>query len=498
MSKIDINKLSFQYDGAPDLLFDDVTLTIDASWKLGLIGRNGRGKSTFLNLLMNKLEYNGQVQHQLPFTYFPMTIDDPTKMTYDLLTDLSTVELWEIERELTLLGTTGDCLWRPFDTLSGGEQTKVLLALLFADKSAFPLIDEPTNHLDLLGRQQVARYLKNKQQGFIVTSHDQQFIDSVVDHILSLDKSKIVLYQGNYTTYLEQKKLEDQTERHQNDILKKDIARLKETATKKAEWSQSREKDKYGSSHIKNSGSVGDTGYIGARAAKMMKKSKNLLNRMDQQITEKSALLKNIETADSLTMNYQPDHHANILRLENLQLSFDQQPLFDPITIDINQGDRVAIIGPNGSGKSSLIEAILGQFSGQMTGIIHHATNQDWSTIRQLYSDNLGDLQEFCEKHHLSYEQLLANLRKLGIERNLFVNPIERMSMGQQKKVEVAKSLITPAQFYLWDEPLNYLDLFNHQQLEDVILRDKPTLLFVDHNQAFIDRIATKIIDLSH
>ncbi len=115
---------------------------------------------------------------------------------------------------------------------------------MFIDDQHFPLIDEPTNHLDVVGRKQVANYLKKKNQGFIVVSHDRGFIDEVVDHVLAIEKSQLELYQGNYSVYEEQKRLKDAFEIGQNEKIKKEVSRLKKTAAEKAEWARSREGDK--------------------------------------------------------------------------------------------------------------------------------------------------------------------------------------------------------------------------------------------------------------
>ncbi|GEL90421.1 hypothetical protein PPA04_16520 [Pediococcus parvulus] len=137
MSKIEIKNLTFGYDTQGSLLFDHVNLNLDSNWKLGLIGRNGRGKTTFLNLLQNKLNYQGQISANLAFDYFPQTIKNPQQLTFFVLNDLGVTEQWKVERELNLLGTDPDILWRAFTTLSGGEQTKVLLASLFTQTVNF-------------------------------------------------------------------------------------------------------------------------------------------------------------------------------------------------------------------------------------------------------------------------------------------------------------------------------------------------------------------------
>ena len=496
MTTIEIKNLTFGFDVQTTNLFEQTNLTIQSEWKLGLIGRNGRGKTTLLKLLMGEYTYSGKIEHQLNFTYFPQKVQDKTQLTYYVLQELSDFEQWKIERELNLLQVDSDILWRPFHSLSGGEQTKVLLALLFVDDVNYPLIDEPTNHLDVMARQQVAAYLKAKKQGFIVVSHDRSFVDEVVDHVLSIEKSQLVLYQGDFSVYEEQKGLRDQFEQKQNVKLKKEIGRLKQTAAEKAEWSRGRERDKLGSPNKPGSGAIYDTGAIGARAARMMKRSKAIVKRMEDQATEKEKLLKDMEYIEPLSMNYQVTHRKKLLTVQELQLSYGERKLFSPLTFDINQGDRLAIQGPNGSGKSSVIQHLLGIFQGEVTGEVIQPQGVTISYVRQNYEDNRGTLQEFAEEHHLSYQELLNNLWKLGVERKVFQNRIEEMSMGQRKRVELAKSLATPAELFIWDEPLNYLDVFNHKQLEEVIQLVQPTMLIVEHETTILHKAATKIIPL--
>ncbi|GGC79824.1 Lsa family ABC-F type ribosomal protection protein [Enterococcus wangshanyuanii] len=496
MSKIEIKQLTFGYDNQGTLLFDQANLNFDTSWKLGLIGRNGRGKTTLLNILQNKLSYSGQITHQLEFLYFPQPIKDKQQLTFYVLQEISDFEQWEIERELNLLNVDPQILWREFETLSGGEQTKVLLALLFIDDQYFPLIDEPTNHLDIAGRKQVAEYLKKKRQGFIVVSHDRSFVDDVVDHVLSIEKSQLELYQGNFSVYEEQKKMKDEFELAQNEKLKKEVTRLRKTAAEKAEWSRSKEQDKYGKASEKGSGAIYDTGFIGARAARTMKRSKSIESRMETQLAEKESLLKDIEYIDPLTMNYQPGHNKRLLTVEQLILSYQGNPLFQPVSFVLGQGDRIALTGANGSGKSSIIRLLLNQFDGESSGEINRPEKLKISYVRQNYEDNQGTLTEFSEAQGLNHQEFLNNLHKLGMERDVFHNRIEQMSMGQRKKVELAKSLAMPAEFYIWDEPLNYLDVFNQEQLEQLILSVKPTMLLVEHDQAFLEKIATQIVPL--
>ena len=213
-------------------------------------------------------------------------------------------------------------------------------ALLFSDDQHYPLIDEPTNHLDQWSRQQVAKYLKAKNQCCILVSHDRSFVDEVVDHVVAIEKQQLMLYQGNFSVYEEQKAIRDNYEIEQNKKLKSEISRLKRTATEKAEWSRGRERDKYGKPNVKGSGAIFDTGAIGARAARTMKRSKTLVNHMEQRIEAKEQLLKEIETTDSLIMNVKSSYHRRLLVVENLQLSYDNQALFKPISFQLAKGQN--------------------------------------------------------------------------------------------------------------------------------------------------------------
>ena len=187
MSMIKIENLTFSYPTSYDNVFENVSFQVDTDWKLGFVGRNGRGKTTFLNLLLGKYEYSGKILSSVQFDYFPYPVSDKNRITEDILQEICPLaEEWELMRELSYLDVDVDVLWRPFETLSNGEQTKVLIAALFLNEGHFLLIDEPTNHLDAKARKSVAAYLK-KKKGFILVSHDRRFLDDCVDYILSIN-----------------------------------------------------------------------------------------------------------------------------------------------------------------------------------------------------------------------------------------------------------------------------------------------------------------------
>lgn len=309
MSVIKIENLTFSYYGYVNPIFEEVTFYFDTNWKTGLIGRNGIGKSTLFRLLLGEEEYQGEISKSVEFIKFPPDISDTSKTVIELFKELTKdVGEWRLLRELNLLDIDESLIYREFETLSKGEQTKILLAILFTNEKDFLLIDEPTNHLDIEGRKIVSEYLKSKK-GFLLISHDRDFLDGCINHVISINRSSIDVQAGNFTSWYQNKMMRDSFEITQNERLKKDIKRLREASKQSKSWSDKIEKTKKG---VKISGVKPDKGYIGHQSAKMMKKSKNLENRQNKAIEAKQKLLKDIDTKESLLINCL-QHHKDTL-----------------------------------------------------------------------------------------------------------------------------------------------------------------------------------------
>ena len=486
MSQIKISNLSFTYEGSYIPVFEHVSLQLDSNWKLGFTGRNGRGKTTFLKLLAGEYVYTGSISASIQFSYFPFTITEPYTLVLELLEELApAAEQWQIRKELSLLDLDETIFYRPFATLSPGEQTKVQLAALFLKENQFLLIDEPTNHLDKKGRQIVSNYL-NSKKGFILVSHDRVFLDGCIDHVLNINKTNIELQEGNFSSWYENKQRQDQYEHAQNERLRKEIGRLKETAREKAAWSDKVERSKIGNH-------VYDRGYVGHKAEKMMKRSKALEQRQQKAIQEKSALLKNIERADNLKLTTLPPPSNRLVTLRDVQILYNDYPANQPITFDILAGERVALQGVNGCGKSSILKLIYGEPL-SFTGTMKRNHHLKISYISQTSEHLRGTLQEHAYQQQINLSQFMTILSKLDFSRVQMEQPMESYSMGQKKKVLLASSLCQQSHLYIWDEPLNYIDIYSRVQLEEVILQFKPTMLFVEHDQQFTENIATKIV----
>lgn len=436
MSMIRVEDLTFSYPSSPDFVFEYVSFQIDTDWKLGFVGRNGRGKTTFLNLLLGKYEYRGTIQSSVEFDYFPYPVPHGERLAAEVLEEICPqAQEWELLRELSYLEMDGDALWRPFHSLSNGEQTKLLLAALFLNEGHFLLIDEPTNHLDLAAREAVSAYLKRKR-GYILVSHDRCFLDGCVDHILSINRTNIEVQSGNFSAWLSNFEQQQQSELAQNQRLQKDIKRLQQSSRRTSAWS-------------------------------------------DQ-----------VEALKISPLFYHTDLLALCSRAAPV---YDGEAACRPVSFEIRQGDRIALAGKNGSGKTSLLKLLAGlplTFCGTVkrgSGLIVSYVPQDTAHLR-------GTLSDFAREQDIEESLFKAILRKMDFERAQFEKRIEDFSAGQKKKVLLAGSLCQKAHLYLWDEPLNYIDLYSRMQIERLIQAYAPTIVFVEHDMAFQNAIATKTV----
>ncbi|MCL2812829.1 MAG: ABC-F type ribosomal protection protein [Clostridia bacterium] len=499
MATIAVRDLSFCHEGTVEPLFSHINLTLDTDWKLGFIGRNGRGKTTFLKLLLGQYEYSGKVSANVYFEYFPFVVPDPTQTTLDILKTIApSVLLWQVQKEVAKLAVMEEALYRPFETLSNGEQTKALLAGLFLRENGFLLIDEPTNHLDINARETVARYLHDKS-GFILVSHDRGFLDACIDHVLSINKTNIEIQSGNFSSWWHNKQLQDAHEIAENQKLKKEIKRLESAARQSSQWANKVESAKMGkgAAALRKSGHAGmDTmAYYGEKSKRMQQRRKNLERRQRSAIEEKSGLLRDIETAEPVKLVPLSYYKERLLEVRELSVCYGEKTVFCDLTFELQRGDRVAVSGPNGCGKSSLLKLLIGE-PVPYTGEVRVGSGLIVSYVSQSTNHLAGPLDDYLTGQGLDITLVKARLRKLDFARAQFEQPLERYREGQKKKLLLAASLSRQAHVYLWDEPLNYIDVLSRMQIEALLLEFEPTLLFVEHDGMFCERVATRVITL--
>ena len=527
MARINVSNLTFCYEGSFDNIFEDVSFAIDTDWKLGFIGRNGKGKTTFLNLLLGKYEYRGVISTPAVFEYFPYPITKKQMLQcagdflYELRADC---EIWRVICELEKLHLDADILYRPFGTLSHGERTKVLLAVLFSGDNYFLLIDEPTNHLDQKSREIVKEYLGQKK-GFILVSHDRDLLDACVDHVLVLNRHSIEVQVGNFSSWWTNKERLDHFHRDENEKHKSEIRKLEKAAARCRSWADKSEGSKIGYDPIKeHERGNGSRPYIGAKTKKMQSRVKQLEKRIDDEIAQKEGLLKDIENPAELKMMPLKHHKEVLISARGYGIVYrdntkqgssakmcghssgGRYEVFQNFNLELRQGERLFLRGENGCGKSSFLKAVLSHSPGgcdgnsnnmmEETGMLEVAGGLIISYINQDTSFLKGGLENFCQERNLEQSLFKAILRQLGMERVQFAKEMEDFSEGQKKKVLVAASLLTQAHLYIWDEPLNYIDVFSRMQIEKLLLQRKPTMLVVEHDVRFCEKIATKVVEI--
>ena len=495
MSFLQLSHLTFHYPGSYDDVFTDAEARLDTGWKLGLTGRNGRGKTTLLRLLQGQLTPSGgriTLPPGLACRYFPCPVPCPDQPLARVAAALCGAEDWEIARELDRMGLPPAKLGQRFDTLSQGEQTRALLALLFLQPGGYPLIDEPTNHLDAEGRARLGAYLRGVRGGFLLVSHDRALLDACCDHMLVIERTGLRVRQGNFSTWWREVQDRDAREAAENERLGREIHRLQAAAGRTARWSDRLEKTKF---DTRNSGLRPDRGYVGHKSAKMMKRAKVIEARREQAIAGKAALFRDREAAEALKLEPLPHPKDRLLEAVDLCAGYGAGPLFAPVRFALHGGDRLALTGPNGCGKSSLLKLACGEEIPH-TGQLVRASGLVLSVVPQSAAGLHGRVQDYAAACRVDLTRLLTILRKFGLERVQFDKPVESWSEGQRKKLLLARSLCQSAHLYVWDEPLNYIDLYARMQVEELIAQARPTMLFVEHDRAFCQAVATGTVAL--
>ena len=525
MTSIILNKVSFYYDSPYAKIFEGVSLSVDSQWKTGLIGRNGRGKTTLLNLIHKEVTPSGgQMEIPVETSFFPYVPDNGQQVTLEVIKDsVAPFRQWERQMEVLLkspddenlkqygeiaeryerlggyeiessinkeangIGLGSEVLQRRFSTLSGGEQTRALIIALFLRRGQFFLLDEPTNHLDIKGRISLSEYLAGKQ-GFILVSHDRHFLDSCVDHVLSIDRHDVRLIQGNYSEWKYQKEIEDEFEKRKNERLTREIRSLKKAAGRRRIGASKKESEKKGRGAV-------DRGYIGHKSAKQMKRALNIERRIKRNIEDKKELFRNYEKDRRLKIQVADKAPATLLNISNCSIKIGQRTIIDNFSLSLTRGQRIAIIGENGCGKTTLFNAISGEIE-PSSGIIHIPGNLAVIRAYQQPLWNSGYLRRYLLEEKIDETYFRQILGVLGVEGDVFDQPLETFSQGQLKKVDLCRSFVSPAHLFLWDEPVNYIDIMSREQIEKTIMEIKPSMLFIEHDKYLIDKIATDVVTL--
>jgi len=361
---------------------------------------------------------------------------------------------------------------QPYSKLSGGEKTRALLGKLLLERAELLLLDEPTNHLDIDSVAWLEEYLKSFSGAVLIISHDRYFMDRVVTKTIEIEHKKSVVYNGNYSYFVE-KKAKDRllAEKHfveQQKVIKHHEEVIKTFRSWKTEKAMIRAKSR-----------------------------EKLLDKIER--VEKPA-----EDPNTMRLRLNPKIKSgnDVLDVEGLTMGFGGKTLFEDVSFELKKGDKVALIGPNGIGKTTLLKILVGELQ-QISGRVREGVNvrlgyYDQAHSFALESEEKSIFQELADTYprlpQTEIRTLLAAFMFIGDD---VFKPISALSGGERGRVQLAKIMLAGANFLILDEPTNHLDLFSKEILEEALRDFTGTLLYISHDRYFINNTATRVLDLT-
>lgn len=493
-------------------LFDDISLAFLQSQRIGVLGRNGTGKSTLLKVLagFEKLDEGAvEIDRNKKIGYMPQEVVllsdknvlDEALSVFEsfriLETDMKQLEaridagdasvleqyaeLHEklssfnpalarerTEKILKGLGFSRAQLEQPVAELSVGWKMRLALGKLLLEDADFYLFDEPTNHLDLPTKDWFFEFLRQGRFGYLLVSHDRHFLDKASDCILSLERSKARLFHGNFSAYLEDEEaqrrvLEMAYHRQQKEITRKEetIARFKAKASK-------------------------------AGMAQSMMKQLDKIERIEIESTLPTVRI-------TFPAGVRPG--SQVLTVNKVAHAFDGKQLFDGVNGVVNRGDRIALVAPNGTGKTTLFNLVTGTYALQ-TGSIGFGHNVQHAVFEQdqlvaLNPENTV-LEEILQSvTSVTEGQIRSFLGCFLFSGDAVHKKIKVLSGGERNRVAMVKVLLHKGNFLLLDEPTNHLDLTAKDVLLQALKQYEGTILFVSHDRSFIESLATRVWELT-
>lgn len=505
--------------------FGETTILKDASFhinegeRVAMVGINGAGKTTMLRIIMGEYDADeGEVIHGKNTTigYLPqqqgyhsdlsiyeellavkkdvIDLDRQIRQLEEKMSSLSGPELEQTLNQyhrlqitfengdgytykskvlgvINGLGFGGEAMHQCINHLSGGQKTRVALGKLLLTEPDLLILDEPTNHLDMESIQWLETYLINYKGSVLVVSHDRYFLDRIAQKIVELDHGKVTSFKGNYSDYSVKKAALRETLIHQYYNQQQQIRHQEQVITKLRQFNRE-------------------------KSIKRAESREKMLNKMDR-------LEKPVEYEKNMSFSLEPSclSGKDVLSVTDFAKSFGEKHLFSHVDFEIKRGEKVAIIGQNGTGKTTLLKMINGMVpvdegeavTGSNVEIGYydqeHSVLHPEKTIFQEIQDDYPDL------NHTQIRNVLAAFLFTGDD---VLKPIHQLSGGEKGRVSLAKLMLSKANFLLLDEPTNHLDITSKEILETAINNYTGTVLYVSHDRYFINKTATRILDLTH
>jgi ATP-binding cassette, subfamily F, member 3 len=468
---IKVKNISISFVGVT--IFEDVNIIFNRNDKVGFIGRNGSGKSTFLKLILNQLEADIGVI-EVPKDYKIGHLEQHIKFSHStVIEEVCSVlsgdreyEEWKGEEILMGLGFSVEDMLRNPDEFSGGYQVKINLAKLLLDEPNMLLLDEPTNYLDIHSVRWLKRFLRNWDGELILITHDRDFMDSVITHTLNIHRGNFKKTQGNTQNI------------HEKIALAEDMYEK----TRKNEEKQ-REKTEAWINRFK-------------AKASMAKQAQSKIKLLEKQ--DKKGKLAQIETLDFEFNCLANLGKSNFAEVNKLTFGYDDENLIEKLSFKIRADDRICIIGRNGKGKSTLLKLITGHLAPK-EGTIEINNKTEIGYFGQMNIDRLNpDLSIYEEMQNSAPTLNQTTVRKacgnMMFSGGLSNKKIEVLSGGEKSRVMLGKILLKPSNLLLLDEPTNHLDIDSCESLLGAIKKFPGAVLIVTHSEYFLKEIANKLI----
>ena len=517
MIEIQVENLVKSFEVGNNIL-DGLSFQIDQGERVGLLGKNGAGKTTLFKILTGELDYDEGEVHigqgrriglisQIPVYPAGYTVEDVLRTAFSRVQALAeemeslAAKMAAGENDPALLRRYGSLSERfevfggydtdvavnkvanglsisqamraqLFDSLSGGEKTRVNLGRLILEDTDILLLDEPTNHLDLHATEWLEEYIRSFRGTVVAISHDRYFLDRVVTRVIEIQDGKAEFYSGNYSFYAVEKERRYQERMKQYQKEQAKIAQLEKSAEQLRLWAFQGMDKTY------------------RRAISMEKR----IERM--RTTAKPTKAKKMDAR----FNTAEFHGDEVLSLQGVAKSFGDKKLFDGITLKVEGGERIALIGDNGTGKSTLIKMIMGELypddgrirtgpqvkAAYLPQIIHF-DHPDWNLVENMMAAKRGLSAQSARNRLAAYEFRGEDVMK----------PVSVLSGGEQSRLRLCMLMDDEINFLILDEPTNHLDIASREWIEEAVEAYDGTLLFVSHDRYFINRFATRIWELA-
>ncbi|HOH46777.1 MAG TPA: ABC-F family ATP-binding cassette domain-containing protein [Candidatus Cloacimonadota bacterium] len=535
MQFIQLKDIHYCYPDQYKSILSGIDLVIAEQEKIALIGKNGCGKTTLIRIILGELSPSrGQISYpviQPIVSYLPqdtrissnLSVEDfllgVSEQNYQIIAQIRSLEAqttlseaqgvqlaslwheyhslnlanWEEEVQTMIMDMDLSSLRdRVCDSLSGGEYTRLQLSSLLLEKPDILILDEPTNHLDLVQIKWLEEWLNSYQGAVLYVSHDKSFIDNTASKIAELTNGKLEIRMGNYTSYTRDKHQLKMHQLVQYKQRKQQIQSLREAAQKRRAWASSFQPE----TRSEGRGAVYESVYNAART--QMQQARNIEKRIIMLNERFPVERPSFEKDYKLRFGPVEQSHGELINISGLSFSYGKSLILSDFYLNLGASERIWLSGANGSGKTTLLRLVAGELTPN-EGHISFANRLRIGYYRQDFSGlNPQQMVRSCLLESGKEEGYIRTLMGcVGLKDALINEQVSQLSWGEKAKLQLLNLLLGDYNVLLLDEPTNHLDLKSREMLGKALSNYKGAMIFVSHDRAFIDKVATREVELS-